>query len=230
MRIQAFIFSWTGHEARAAALEAALAPLVQRVSVINSEEGLEAVHPEWIHLGEQAYFSAQWNEALARFDGDLLLHIQADAWCDDFPGLVRRALDLFQRRPVGILEPKVDFTDFEYDARRLRPVEPGLAEVPLTDCTCWFIEASILRAFRPVDLSLNRFGWGICAVMAALCLQRGRLCLRDFSLRVHHPRRRGYSSWAATQERAAYFATLEPPLAMQALKLYDWMQAVKAPG
>lgn len=219
MKIQAFVFNWVGHESRAAALERALAPLVE-VAVINSEELLAEPHPDWLHLGESAYFSAQWNQALASFDADIFFHIQADASCQDFPDLFARARDLFGRYETGILEPHVDHTDFVFDQRRLRCLEPGLFEVPMTDCTCWFIKGSLLRTMPPVDLSLNRFGWGICGAMAALCSLQGKLCLRDYTRTVIHPKGRGYPDAPAGTERIAYLKTLEPSVATRAFEHY----------
>jgi hypothetical protein len=230
VRIQAFIFNWRGHEARAAALEAAIRPHAP-VLVINSEEDLTEVHPGWIHLGESAYFCAQWNKALELFDADLFFHIQADAHSDDFGDLFARALDLFERYEIGILEPHVDHSDFSFNRRLLRTLEPGLQEVPMTDCTCWFIHGKLLRRLPPIDLALNRFGWGVCGVVAAWCSLDGRLCLRDYTRKIHHPKGRGYSSQLAAGDRVAYVNSQPPDVRHRTIQLYERMGRVIAhPG
>src|SRR5262245_9350527 len=118
MNLHCFIFTWRGHEAAARRLEQVLSPLV-RTSVINSEEHLTARYPHWIHVGEEAYFSAQWRRAVELFDGDLLFHIQADAAFDDFERLFDRAVRLVRQHDLGVYEPNVDFTDIRYERARL---------------------------------------------------------------------------------------------------------------
>jgi hypothetical protein len=211
MKIQAFIFNWKGHEARAAALEEKLAKLVH-VTVINSEEQLSTPRPGWVHLDDTAYFSAQWNKALELFDADILFHIQADADCGQFEPLIERARALFEKHELGVYEPNVDYTDIQYDKSRLRPIETDLLEVPFTDCTCWFISGEIIRKLTPVDLAINQYGWGIPRVVAALARLNGQLCVRDYDLPVQHPKGRGYSSSEAMVQLKAYLATLDPQI------------------
>jgi len=220
VEIQAFIFNWRGHEANALALEASIGRLVE-TTVINSDEAASGRHPGWVELGEEAYFSAQWNEALRRFRGDILFHIQADARFDDFEALLARMLVARARHRPGVFEPNVDFTTIRYDAARLRALEPQLYAVPLTDCTCWFIEADVLAGLPAVDLGVNKLGWGICAAVAAQSWARGRPCVRDYAFTIQHPRGRGYSSRLALEQRVAYLGSLEPALARSAARLYD---------
>ncbi|MCX6895591.1 MAG: hypothetical protein NTZ16_08875 [Verrucomicrobia bacterium] len=59
---------------------------------------------------------------------------------------------------------------------------------------------------------MNRFGWGTCGVMAGLCRLEGKLCLRDYTQTVTHPRSRGYPSPTAWAELAAYLQSLPPEL------------------
>jgi hypothetical protein len=219
LNIRAFIFSWRGHEARACALEDRIGRLVE-TRVINSEEGLERRRPHWVHLGEDAYFSAQWNRAVELFDGDLLFHLQADASHDDFAPIIARAAGLFARRRLGIYEPDVDYTDLRYDRAKLTEIEPGLAQVPMTDCTCWFVAGDLLRDLPAVETSRNRYGWGICAAVAALASLRNRPCVRDYSFTVRHPRRRGYPSAPALAQRSAYLRTLPEAVGQRAMHLY----------
>lgn len=210
-RLQAFICTWRGHEARAVALERKLRPLVP-LTVINSDPSVETSHDDWIHLGESAYFAAQWNEIVQRFDADALLHVQADADSHDFPAMMARACDLLHETTVGIYEPDVSYTDLRFDRARLRMVEPDLFEVPLTDCTCWFMHGEVVRRFRPFDLAVNVYGWGVTRVMAALARSCGRICVRDYAFTVQHPQHRGYATQAAVTQMQAYFATLPQPV------------------
>jgi hypothetical protein len=228
VNIQAFIFNWRGHAERAAQLETALSPLVD-VTVINSEDAAKPDHPRWVHLGETAYFCAQWNAALMRFKSDVLFHIQADASHDDFPGLLGRAHAFLSRPDVGLYEPNVDYTDIRYTRDELRPIATDVLEVPLPDCTCWFIHRAVLETFRPIDLKVNRYGWGVPGVMAAKCRLTQRICVRDYSVTIQHPRRRGYPNDAALQQRNAYFRSFDQEHRDALRTVYADFAAFKAP-
>lgn len=226
MTFQAVVFNWRGHASRAETLERQLAPLT-RVTVVNSDEALTETHRQWHHLGEAAYFSAQWQAALQLVDADVLFHIQADASCDDFGRLFARARDLFARYPLGVLEPNVDYTDFTYDTSRLRAIEEGLFEVPVTDVTCWFINVDVLKSLPPLDPARNKYGWGLAGTTAVLARLRGLRVLRDYTFTIQHPRGRGYPNAEAIKHRQAYFDTLPPSLARRVTAAYHACQTLR---
>jgi hypothetical protein len=224
-RVEAFVFNWKGHEANAHALERALRPFT-KVTVINSEELPGGGPAHWVNLDDSAYFAAQWNRALELFDGDLLLHVQADARFEDFGSLLARVRFLSRDR-VGVYEPNVDYSSLNYDRARLPRVDEQAFEVPMTDCTCWCIDGDLVRRLPKVDVSINKYGWGITAAVAALCALTGKRCVRDYSFTVRHPRRRGYSSEIAHRERRAYLQALDPALASEALRVYERLGRVR---
>jgi hypothetical protein len=225
IKFQAVVFNWKGHEKRAFELEQKLSSLVPTF-VINSEDSARALHPNWLHLGENAYFSAQWNKALEIFSADVLLHIQADASCHDFEALISAARKHFESSLVGVYEPHVDFSDIQYNLSAMPAIAPGVYSVPMTDCTCWFISRSVLRHFRPLDLSINRLGWGIPAVVAALAGLNDMHCVRDYSKKISHPKSRGYSTAQAAQERTAYLQSMPSAIRAEAVRRFKlWLQS-----
>lgn len=210
MRIEAVIFNWRGHEARAAALERQLGESC-RVRIVNSEEPAEARHPHWEHIGESAYFAAQWQQALARFDGDVLLHVQADAASPHFASIVARCRDAMQRLDCGVYAPNVDYTPWTYRRALLTRVDEDLYEVPQTDCTCWAISREVLeRAPRP-DVARNVYGWGIDFLVIATARALGRRVLRDYRHTIDHVwNGAGYDTVAADRQARAMLASLPP--------------------
>lgn len=212
MRIEAVIFNWRGHERRAAALERQLGELC-RVRVVNSEEPAAARHPGWEHVGESAYFAAQWQQALARFDGDVLLHVQADAASPHFDAIVARCRDAMARHDCGVYAPNVDYTAWVYDRARLRRVDHDLYEVPQTDCTCWAISREVLERAPPVDPQRNKYGWGIDFLVIATARALGRRVLRDYRHTVDHGwNGAGYDTAAAEEQALATLASMPPEL------------------
>ncbi len=196
-RIEAVIFNWVGHERRAVALERQLGALCP-VRVINSESAVESRHPHWDHVGEDAYFAAQWQRAVERFDGDILFHVQADAASPRFDRIFERCAQAMQQHGAGVYAPNVDFTPWVYDRRKLRRVDDDLYEVPQTDCTCWAISREVLEHVPKVDPAQNKFGWGIDFLVVGAARARQRRTLRDYRYTVDHKwRGSGYDVGAA---------------------------------
>ncbi len=179
------------------ALERQLGRLCE-VRVVNSESAAEARHPHWDHVGEDAYFAAQWQRAVERFDGDILFHVQADAASPRFDRILARCVLAMQRHGAGVYAPNVDFTPWVYDRRKLRRVAEDLYEVPQTDCTCWAISRDVLAQVPSVDPVQNKFGWGIDFLVIGAARTLGRRTLRDYRYTVNHKwRGSGYDTDAA---------------------------------
>ena len=206
------IFNWRGHASRAVALERQLGALCP-VRVINSESAVERSHPHWDHVGEDAYFAAQWQRAVARFDGDVLFHVQADAASPHFARILERGLDAMQRHGAGVYAPNVDFTPWTYDRKKLRRVDDDLYEVPQTDCTCWAISREVLEHVPKVDPAQNKFGWGIDFLVLGAARARERIAVRDYRYTVDHAwRGSGYDIEAAGTQVLQMLEGLPGPL------------------
>jgi len=227
MNTEAFIFNWKNHGDKAAILERRLSSLA-KVTVVNSDEGEKERFPKWIHLDNNAYFAAQWNTTVQRFKGDLLFHIQADATLDDFKPLFRRALQYFAKHNVGIYEPNIDYTGIPYTTDKLQLLADQVYEVPMTDTTCWFIDGNIMRRYPLIDLNVNKYGWGVAAVTAALCCDQNKFCVRDYSFTVLHPRHHGYSLKDASIQREAYVKSLDPQLSLKTYNIYQRAKELRA--
>lgn len=219
MNTQAFIFNWKGQTARAVELEHAVGRLA-KVQVINSAPDAPG-DSNWIHLGDSAYFSAQWNMLLnsMKAETEIIFHIQADVEFNDFPRLFERAEHAFRSYSTGVYEPKISRPSKDYDTSRLRCLEERVFEVPLTDTTCWFIAAPVLRNFPRIDVNVNRFGWGVAATVAALVRQAGHICVKDYSFMVHHPSGRGYAASVAKRQEMDYINGLKLSLAVDIVRV-----------
>lgn len=219
LRIEAVIFNWRGHERRAAALERQFAPLCP-VRVVNSESAAEGRHPHWEHIGEDGYFTAQWQRALQGFDADILFHVQADASSPHFARILERCRDAMQRLGCGIYAPDVDYTPWVYDRARLRHVEGDYYEVPQTDCTCWAISRTVLEAAPPMDPATNKYGWAIDFLTIGAARSLGLRVLRDYRYKVHHPwKGAGYDTSAADVQARAVLAALPETIQQRTAEL-----------
>jgi hypothetical protein len=198
---------------KAAELETQLTKLGD-ITVINSDERLAAAYPHWVTLNADAYFSEQWNKALELFAGDALFHIQADAFSSDLAQMFSKYSSVREKHRIGVFEPHIDHTDQQYNVSGLRCLEPNMFEIPFTDSTCWFVHGDIVRHFSPIDLTVNRYGWGIDVMAAACCRLAGLRCVRDYTFTVTHPRGTGYEAENARKQMHRYFATAPLPVQM----------------
>ena len=89
MKIHCFIFNWPGKTPYAKTLEQQLTNIGYYPTVINSDPDYQPFN--WINLGNQAYFGAQWHLAVSLF--------QADLFFLDFLRFVFLLLDLDFRLP-----------------------------------------------------------------------------------------------------------------------------------
>lgn len=220
MRIQAFIFNWPGEKQHAAKLEAMLRQNCE-VSVINSDDSMRNLHPHWCHIGSDGYFTDQWNAALERFDGDVLLHVQADVWPHDVGPMLAECVRYMRDHDVGVYAPDIVYTSHVYRRESLAILHNGVYEVPSTDCSCWAITAEVLRNTPAVDPEVNRLGWGIDFLVAAVAKRMGRKVVRDYRFRADHPKSRGYDSQQALKQWNEFKQGLDPVLrkTMDALEL-----------
>ncbi len=218
MKIQAFIFNWPGGKQHAARLEEMFRPHCE-TTVINSDDNLRSRRPSWHHIGNDAYFTAQWNAALSRFDGDIFVHIQADLWPSNLGRLLSECARYIANENVGVYAPNVDFNPHVYSKLSLPMLEPGVYEVPATDCSFWAISAAVLKRTPPVDPLVNRLGWGIEYLVSAAAHSAGLKVVRDYRFTAGHLKKRNYDNGQAARELAGLKSTLDPEVYRQVIAL-----------
>ncbi len=108
MRIQAFIFNWPGKKQHAAKLERMFRPHCE-VIVINSDDSLRTRYPHWQHIGNDGYFTEQWNAALQRFNADIFVHIQGDIWPTKIGQVLSECTRFIKNYGVGAYAPNDRF-------------------------------------------------------------------------------------------------------------------------
>lgn len=209
MKIQAFIFNWRGRKQHAVQLEAMFRPHCA-VAVINSDDSLKIRYPHWHHIGNDAYFTDQWNAARARFDADVFLHIQADVWPDRFALMLSECIKCLTTPGVGVYAPNVNFNPHVFARRSLCRLSDGIYEVPATDCSFWAISSEVVRNTPAVDPQINRLGWGIEYLVGAVCRRRKLKIVRDYRFLAAHPRSRGYDNAQASREWNAFKTSVDP--------------------
>ncbi len=148
------------------------------------------------------YYSGQWNEALRLLDGGAMFLISSDVSVRCPARLLRRMQRFYDRfgDQAGIYAPNVWWTPWTYDPALLPDLGGGLKKVVATDSMAWCVAASVARAVGPVDLNVNKIGWGIEVLAALRCEEQRRLVARDYAIKLAHPRSSAYDRGRADAE------------------------------
>ena len=212
-RVTAALVSWRGMHDPAAAIATALDGVLDGLTVIYSNpEGREETGAgTWVQAAEEDFFGRKFQALAAQVPpGNAMLLIQADASCDDWPGLARRWAQMLARHPgIGVWTPQIDNTAYPFSltAKRQWP-QDGLCDVVQTDGIVLGIAPAVLDRLRALDYSQNNLGWGIDWAAVAFCGTQGLAVVGDPTVRVSHPASRGYADDAARWQMEAFFTQL----------------------
>lgn len=214
-RIHAIIISWQDHAARAEAIAAALTGHVQRVSVIHSTDGewKPGATGDWHRVESRWFFGRKFRHSLDLLADDaVMLQIQADADCDDWPQLARRCAQAFATRPrLGIWSPEIAWTPWPTSRVALAaPDRDGVVPVAQSDGVVWALAPGLAAWMATLDYSRNNLGWGIDWVAVTRARTAGLDVMRDTLVHVRHPHSRGYSGLVASQHMKNFLAQLSP--------------------
>jgi hypothetical protein len=158
VRIQAFICNWPGKKQHAAELEAMFRQHCE-VMVINTDDSLRARHPHWHHIGNEGYFTDQWNAALEQFDADVFLQIQADIWPTQLGRMLSECVRYISNFGVGVYAPNLNYTAHVFRRESLVRVNDAVYEVPNTDSSFWAMTSEVIRNTPAINPEINRLGW-----------------------------------------------------------------------
>lgn len=213
--IQPFIFSWNRQFEKACVIEDALRKVFPKVTVINSDDYNS--REGWINIGDASYFSDQFRKALELFDGDVLLHIQADVSYDRWRELVEDAQLYFQYYDAGIYAPNVDYSWWTADKNDIEGKKLDHSHVKLVACsdeTVWFIRKEVLEGLseRQIDLSRNTMGWGWDCMLAAISYSQRKPVIRDYNHTIRHPQGTAYNIETAMEEMNRLVDSLDPEI------------------
>lgn len=195
MNCHGFIFNWVGQEQKTRDKEMQLS-ILDKLTVITSGS---RVGSNWIDVGEDSYFGAQFLKAVEVFDGDVLFHVQGDVSFNDWGSIIQSAAKQFEDPNCGIYAPNVDFTYWTSKRVDLGSLggDTNLRLVSNTDCSCWFVRKACIEEFKSKFACCfydNKYGWGADGVLCDVARRLGLNVIRDYNYTVDHPKGTGYNS------------------------------------
>ncbi|WP_202359944.1 hypothetical protein [Mesorhizobium sp. 131-3-5] len=172
---------------------------------------------DWIKIDNDHYYGMAFKQALACFDGDVLLQIQGDVFVDDSGELVNLCYKRFYSDlSLGIWSPEIDSTAFPTkNVDIMNTSDPALKIVAMTDCIVWALKSSVVRFLRTLDYTNNNLGWGIDWAACAYCFANKLSVVRDASLSVVHPPGSGYGHDEARRQQHLFLSQLGRAEAIQ---------------
>jgi hypothetical protein len=212
--LHAFVISWPGQEDSAAGIAQQVRSAADHVTVIHScRDDLPLPdRPDWVQLPDAHFYGEKYRRSLALNQGEVMLHIHADAWCADWAALVQRCRQAYLQVPtLGVWGANTEFTPFHFDEVRIGAEgDHNLVPVAQTDSVVWSVSAPVMARLRHLDFSPIPLGWGIDWAAIAYCLAHGLLVVRDRQAVVQHPQGSGYDRLLASRQMVAFLAQLAP--------------------
>jgi len=148
------------------------------------------------------FYSGQWNEALKLLKADVALFVNSDVTIPKLPRVMDRLKKFYNSfgDNAGIYSPNVSWTPWTYNPKLLPEIGIGFKQVPGTDSVIWSVCKSIALKVGQIDLSTNKFGWGIELVAAYYCSLESKFVVRDYLVKCRHPKHTSYSRSVADRE------------------------------
>ncbi|MBD8078941.1 hypothetical protein [Cellulosimicrobium arenosum] len=214
--IDAFIIAWTGRGESARTVATAIEPVVRSLTVVYSNQDDERWDGpgEWVAVPDDWFYGPKFAETLRRQlerdDPGVMLQVQADATCEDWPALVTRCAETFgSRERLAVWAPDVSFTPLPLRVTHLADAGQHLHHVALVDGIVWALSADAVVRLARHDYGINNVGWGIDWAAACYARATGREVLLDSTVHVTHPASRGYRTDDAEKQMETFLDQLD---------------------
>jgi hypothetical protein len=141
---------------------------------------------------------------------DVLLQIQGDVSCEDWPALVATCAQRFAEYPnLGLWSPDIDNTPWPTAGVSAGEIQgTPLALVAQTDSIVWAMRRPIYERLQQLDLQANNLGWGVDWAALTFAYSNGLIAVRDRAVRIHHPAGTGYDQVQANQQMRVFLSRL----------------------
>lgn len=182
-----------------------------KIDVYLFDSGSEIKEEERPHFDEafpNIYYNGLLNEtnAFLRERGyEIGVIITSDVGIEDVDLFLDKTFGAFQDEEIGVYAPSATYS---YHRHMNFGKDKGLQKVSYTEGFCFAFRTAILNAMCPVDLSLNKFGYGTDSILGFHALDLGYISVVDYTFFVDHPYGSGYDKHEAVRAKHAWLASL----------------------
>lgn len=212
--LHTFIISWPGQEAKAKFIYESILDHTDYVTLIHGDDTLPDIlsMKDAVSTGSKGYYGQKFKRCLELNLGDTLLIISADAACEDWSSCLKRCKLFFDvQNNSGVWVPDIDFTPWTDDRVVLfRDPHTHYAIVAQTDAIVWGISGPVISRLQHLNYDDNNLGWGIDWAAIAYAFTHNLLVVRDYEVKVTHPKGSGYSRDDANNSMHKFLSQLTP--------------------
>jgi hypothetical protein len=136
-----------------------------------------------------------------------VLLITSDVTVADAGELMNRMTEAFSNPEIYVYAPACGYS---YHAHMIQKPGKSLQKVTFTEGFCVGFRVAILDGLCPIDLKLNKFGYGTDTIMGFHAMNLGGISVVDHSIIVDHPYGSGYNHAEAVVEKNRWYKSLSP--------------------
>lgn len=199
------IFTWNNYDNKVYNLQHKIKQITGQCIVIASHSEPDRKRFDWYYIGEDAYYTKQWNKAIDIFryhqQYNTLVQIQADASCDNWEKFYDQLERSYEKFKWGIYTPYVDYSPHYQKAEETEIDEDYYKIIDRTDCTTWAINEFIIKnGTDKFDESKYKYGWGIDKYYSQISKQSNLPVIIDYNVTINHPKSSNYDHTIPFQE------------------------------
>ncbi|MGB8365264.1 MAG: hypothetical protein ACLQUZ_19100 [Rhizomicrobium sp.] len=228
-----FIISWEGQHEKAISIAKSIFSATNQISIVYSDPNSDLtldVDCQCIRRPNELFWGDKFKACLDVCDSDLMVVIHADCDCEDWSFLVHKCRSAMDQNPIiAVWAPLIDWTQWNIHRTRLYEIRStSFTVVAQTDAIVFCLSKAAMNRLRRAKFEGNVYGWGIDTMAVAYAYANGMLAVVDKSVRVNHPKSRGYPSEAALAQCNEFLKQLTLNESIQNRLLWSFISAQSA--
>jgi hypothetical protein len=210
--IHVFVISWASRHQDSLKIAQQIGSHANHVSIIYSDpdEQYELPFAGAIKVPDSLYFGGKFKACLDNCTSEIMLVIQADASCDNWPGLIEKCKAAFLKiKNLGTWAPLVDYTAFHLGRTFMcKLYSDNYNLVAQTDCTVFAIPKIVQDRLRSLNYENNVYGWGMDWAAISFGYANKMVAIVDESVKILHPMGTNYNRETAYKQMLDFLRQL----------------------
>ena len=179
--------------------------------ILDSGSSPRCSHPLAVPL-DNIYYSGLMNEAFRRgkeggYGWVMIVTSDIEISADNTTKLVAAMMDVAGTRNVGLYQPSTAWKGRSLPQSRCH-FTGRMRSASFQEGWFHMIRMDLMEKVCPIDLTLNKLGWGVDLALSHFARIMGLLVLVDDRIRVVHPGGTGYGRDEALRQMRAWHATI----------------------
>ncbi len=133
------------------------------------------------------FYCGMLNDIVKHFDSstNAIMFVASDVEVDDPEKLLERANEAFLNPKIGVYAPSVNKEGSNHPQMRNKNSN-SLRDALFVDGFCFAARGELLNKIFPIDLKLNKIGWGVDVYLAYMAIKSKMICVVDDQVNVEH--------------------------------------------